>query len=192
MKSPLRYPGGKSRYIKQILPHIPADKVLASPFFGGGHIEIACANRGQLVRGCDAFAPLANFWFWMMAKPRTVFHIVQWFHKQPKNYEALFLDGRKIVIDRDDEEAAAYYFLINRCSFSGATLSGGFSWEAATKRFTESSIQRLGELNLSRVNGVHCKDFSEFIPCLTKRHFIYADPPYYQVRIVRQKRGYEL
>ena len=35
---------------------------------------------------------------------------------------------------------AAYFFAINRSSFSGVTLSGGFSKESSIKRFTKSSI----------------------------------------------------
>lgn len=38
------------------------------------------------------------------------------------------------------------YFIINRCSFSGATLSGGFSLESSQKRFTTSSIERIKKI----------------------------------------------
>ncbi|MYF99993.1 DNA adenine methylase [Candidatus Poribacteria bacterium] len=38
-KSPLRYPGGKSRAIKQILPHIPTEiGEFREPFVGGGSV----------------------------------------------------------------------------------------------------------------------------------------------------------
>lgn len=36
-KSPLRYPGGKSKAVNSILPFIPKDtKKICSPFLGGG------------------------------------------------------------------------------------------------------------------------------------------------------------
>ena len=63
MKTPLRYPGGKSRAIKHILPHIPPDcGELCSPFLGGGSIELAVAERGTKVHAYDIFKPLV--WFW--------------------------------------------------------------------------------------------------------------------------------
>ena len=48
-------------------------------------------------------------------------------------------------------QQALQYFIINRCSFSGATLSGGFSLESSTKRFTTTSIERISKLNLEKV-----------------------------------------
>jgi DNA adenine methylase len=38
-KSPLRYPGGKSKAIDNIIPHIPLDiKEFREPFVGGGSV----------------------------------------------------------------------------------------------------------------------------------------------------------
>lgn len=75
-------------------------------------------------------------------------------------------------------EKAMYYFIINRCSFSGATLSGGFSLEASKKRYT-SSIKRIKELNLSDIT-FHNLDFSNFLDNTPDDStFIFLDPPYY-------------
>ncbi|MCG8626314.1 MAG: DNA adenine methylase, partial [Proteobacteria bacterium] len=58
-KSPLRYPGGKSRAVSMILGLLPAGiKTLASPFLGGGSIELAVASHGVKVYGYDIFKPL--------------------------------------------------------------------------------------------------------------------------------------
>ena len=187
MKSPLRYPGGKSRYINKILPYIPKDKTLISPFFGGGHIEIACLVRGQRVNGADAFFPLANFWKWMVWEPKKVVNLV-WQLFLEIELDIAFAKARTIVQTQDDIEAAANYFLINRCSFSGATLSGGFSWDAAHKRFTKSSIERLASLDLSHL-VIHCDDFIETLSCANGNTFIYADPPYYEIAGLYGKNG---
>ena len=62
-RSPLRYPGGKSRAVSTILPHIPkGTKKLCSPFIGGGSVELACVARGIEVLGSDVFPPLVDFW----------------------------------------------------------------------------------------------------------------------------------
>ena len=54
-KTPLRYPGGKSRAIDVIMPHIRSLDCgeLCSPFLGGGSIELKCAEEGMVVHGYD-------------------------------------------------------------------------------------------------------------------------------------------
>jgi len=72
-KTPLRYPGGKSRAVKVILPLIPEDcGELCSPFLGGGSIEIAAAERGMKVHGYDLFNPLIWFWEKILTCPQKV------------------------------------------------------------------------------------------------------------------------
>ena len=68
------------------------------------------------------------------------------------------------------------FFIINRCSFSGATLSGGFSLESSTKRFTTTSIERISKLNLNRFTITNM-DFEEFLK--NNNSIIFLDPPYY-------------
>ncbi|WP_208439010.1 DNA adenine methylase, partial [Bartonella grahamii] len=59
VKSPLRYPGGKSRAVPMIINnYIRKQKTLFSPFVGGGSIELALAKRGTKVYAYDAFKPL--------------------------------------------------------------------------------------------------------------------------------------
>ena len=63
VKSPLRYPGGKSRAVKIITNLIPEkEDTLISPFFGGGSIELECAQNNKIVKGYDNFLPLTDFW----------------------------------------------------------------------------------------------------------------------------------
>ena len=53
MKSPLRYPGGKTRAVKilkkYVNTHFPGRKVILSPFFGGGSFEIAMKEEGYKI-----------------------------------------------------------------------------------------------------------------------------------------------
>lgn len=186
MKSPLRYPGGKSRLAKKILEYIPESVTVASPFFGGGSVELACMTRGQKVIGNDAFLPLANFWmqafdrsqliamrchcYWLMPDKRAVFNHCR-IQLQPLSKDSL-----------EKEESAVAYFIVNRCSFSGATLSGGFSESAAKFRFTQSSIDRLAALsNCKNLEHFSACDFRLFISKYAADAFLYCDPPYYEI-----------
>ena len=61
-KSPLRYPGGKTRAASNILQYIPKNtKTICSPFLGGGSLELMCANNGMMVKAYDGFEPLVVF-----------------------------------------------------------------------------------------------------------------------------------
>jgi DNA adenine methylase len=89
-----------------------------------------------------------------------------------------FTDMRKTIMSEPDAlNQACIFFIINRCSFSGATLSGGFSEESSRKRFTESSIKRISKLDLSDII-IENKDFVDFIDAY-QGFFMFLDPPYY-------------
>ena len=71
------------------------------------------------------------------------------------------------------------YFVINRCSFSGSTLSGGFSEQASLNRFTPSSINKIELLDFTNIE-IYNSDFYEFINNFTNnKTLIFLDPPYY-------------
>jgi DNA adenine methylase len=87
MKTPLRYPGGKSRAVKHILPLIPEDcGELCSPFLGGGSIELAVAERGTKVHGYDIFAPLVWFWEALLEDPEKILSYVERYRESVINY----------------------------------------------------------------------------------------------------------
>ena len=79
-------------------------------------------------------------------------------------------------------EQAISYFIINRCSFNGSTLSGGFSLEASKKRFTKSSINNIELLDFSNID-IYNIDFIDFINNNDNDNddnkLIFLDPPYY-------------
>jgi DNA adenine methylase len=90
MVTPLRYPGGKSRAVKVILPLIPEDcGELCSPFLGGGSIEIAAAERGMTVHGYDLFAPLVWFWEEILTRPDKVSRRARTYSENVANYTPL-------------------------------------------------------------------------------------------------------
>jgi DNA adenine methylase len=80
----------------------------------------------------------------------------------------------------NDLERAAAFFIYNRITFSGTTLSGGYSEGAFTGRFTESSIQRLNDLGRV-INGslITNQDYETVVSKEGDNVFIFLDPPYY-------------
>lgn len=173
IKSPLRYPGGKSRAVPEIINNYIRNQIsMCSPFVGGGSIEIELANRGTKVYAYDVFEPLVSFWQELLHNaPRLAEKIRKYQEMTP----IMFYNLQKTLLSIEDRlEVAAAFFAINRSSFSGTTLSGGMSPGHA--RFTESSIKRVEEFKLSNIS-VERMDFKESIP----KHaddFLYCDPPY--------------
>lgn len=172
-RSPLRYPGGKSRAVSAIRRWIPPNiDELCAPFLGGGSVELACAADGAQVHGSDAFGPLANFWRFALESPVSLAERVAEFHpvSKPKFYNL----QRGFQNLQDDLERAAVFFVLNRSSFSGTTLSGGMS--PNHPRFTPSAIERLRDFRSPRLNVSH----SDYRDALRKHSgkFLYLDPPY--------------
>ena len=173
-RSPLRYPGGKSRAARTILELIPPDtRTLVSPFMGGGSVELACAALGMRVHASDLFEPLVTFWQQLLANPDAVADEAA---KLFPMRHAKFYELQRGFYDLTDPvQRAGTFYALNRASFSGVTLAGGMS--PGHPRFTESSIQRLREFRTSELSVTHC-DFSEAISNAPTDCVMYCDPPY--------------
>jgi len=177
VKSPLRYPGGKSRAVKIISKYIPKDTTeLCSPFFGGGSLEIHCAQNGIKVYGYDSFGPLVDFWQVLLKNPKKLAAYVKKYHplKKEKFYEL-----QKIQLESKSKlERAAVFFVLNRTSFSGSTLSGEMAsgGKDNNPRFTKSSIDKLKTFRIKNLT-IQQSDYKKSIPT-HKNALLYLDPPY--------------
>jgi len=191
VKTPLRYPGGKTRAVKHILPLIPEGiPRLCSPFFGGGSVELAVASRGVEAIGYDKLVPLV--WFWQAlcgnnerlaeeADALRIHHPDFMLKGEPVRglVKEDFIKLREDLRDPSllfSYEKAAKFYAINRSSFSGATFSGGWSKRSSFARFTDSSIARLRSFNAENFR-VDYADFQTSLPW-HPRAFLYLDPPY--------------
>ncbi len=172
-KSPLRYPGGKTRGVKEIIQYFPAGLTrVASPFLGGASIELELANRGIEVFGYDIFKPLVIFWQELLTEPHKLAALVRKYHPlTPSKFYSLQLGFGDI---KDKREMAAIFFVLNRSSFSGTTLSGGMS--PGHTRFTQTIIERLDNFKAPNLH-VAIADFHVSL-AKHKDDFLYLDPPY--------------
>ena len=182
IKSPLRYPGGKSRSVDLISTIIPEFDEFREPFLGGGSIFIYAKQR----------FPNKKFWindlyfelykFWEMTQKDVdalIDKVYEWRNQFPVGKELHKFLNENLATFNDLERGAAF-FIYNRITFSGTSLSGGFSEGAFTGRFTESSIQRLNQfakvINGSTITNL---DYEELVKQEGENVFIFLDPPYY-------------
>ncbi|MBX3252611.1 MAG: DNA adenine methylase [Chitinophagaceae bacterium] len=172
-RSPLRYPGGKTRAVQFIARYFPSHiKTLLSPFLGGGSIELYMASKGVKVSGYDAFQPLVEFWQCLLSSPDKLADEVEKFHPLPK--EKFYELQQAQTHFKTKLKRAAVYYVLNRSSFSGSTLSGGMSPQHP--RFTVSSIQRLRDFFNPNLQ-VQPADFKKSLND-NPGTFAYLDPPY--------------
>lgn len=178
-KSPLRYPGGKTRAANQLSSLFDDDiKTIASPFFGGGSVEFELMKRGKNVIASDIFAPLAAFWQQLQLDPQALAsQCQQYLSVTDKSVFVTMQSELRSLLATDDPDPfqmAWRFFCINRRSFSGTTLSGGFN---QGQRFTPSSIQRLLDCDVSLLQ-IKSGDYWETLSDQESYEAIYADPPY--------------
>ena len=182
IKSPLRYPGGKSRAVETIAKLIPSFDEFREPFLGGGSVFVYVKQRYPNKKFWinDLYAELYKFWEMTQKDINALISkIYEWRKKYPIGKD-LFHFLNKNHENFDDLEKAAAFFIYNRITFSGTTLSGGYSEGAFTGRFTESSIKRLNDL-AKIINGstITNYDYEELLRKDGKNVFIFLDPPYY-------------
>lgn len=190
IKSPLRYPGGKSRAIKQILPLIPPFKEFREPFVGGGSVFIALKQRVHsdlIFKINDLNTDLYCFWKIVRDSNAELVRAVQEFKEKyhnGKELEAFLKSNAEIA----EFERAVRFFILNRITFSGLADSGGFSQQAFKARFTDSSIDRLSKIApLLKNIFITNDDYEKLVLEPGANVFIFLDPPYLQAT---QKRLY--
>ena len=192
-KSPLRYPGGKSRALKQILPLVPVNiSEFREPFVGGGSVFFAIRSLFQ--------SRIKSYWindlnydlycFWQQVRdnaPDLVESLIKT-HTTTTDGRSLFqeLTKSKDTLNHNPDmlsefQRAARFFILNRITFSGTVDSGGYSQSAYEKRFTYSSIERVRNIApcLSGVKITN-RDYTEALFHEGEEVFIFLDPPYWK------------
>ncbi len=184
IKSPLRYPGGKSRAVKTISALIPDFDEFREPFLGGSVFVYAkqrFPNKKFWVN--DLYFELFKFWEMTQKDVDALARkIYEWRNRFPVGKELhKFLNEN--LASFDDTETAAAFFIYNRITFSGTSLSGGFSQAAFAGRFTESSIERLNDF-ADVINGTTITnfDYQELVKRDGENVFIFLDPPYFSAK----------
>ncbi|MDR1593928.1 MAG: DNA adenine methylase [Prevotellaceae bacterium] len=182
IKSPLRYPGGKSRAIDTIAKLIPDFDEFREPFLGGGSVFVYLKQRYPNKKFWinDLYPELYKFWITTQKDVNTLIEKIYEWRKSYPDGKDLYRFLNNNLDNFNDLERAAAFFIYNRITFSGTTLSGGYSEGAFTGRFTENSIQRLNEV-AKIINGstITNYDYEELIRREGENVFIFLDPPYY-------------
>ena len=188
LKTPLRYPGGKSRAVPKLFKYFPDMsniKEYREPFLGGGSVAIAITKQYPDIDIWvnDLYEPLYNFWVELRDNGDYLHEQLKELkskHPDQGSAKGLFLDSKEIVTDenQEDKDRAVAFYIINKCSFSGLTESSSFSPQASDSNFSMRGIKFLPEYSRLITNWKITNLSYEQLLCDNKQTFIYLDPPY--------------
>ena len=187
-KTPLRYPGGKSRAcvkMDQYIPDLRDFKEYREPFLGGGSVAIHITKKypNLNVWVNDLYEPLVNFWKTLQDDGHALYKRLQELKSRYPDVvsaKGLFLEAKELV--NDDSVSPLYracsFYVINKCSFSGLTESSSFSKQASVSNFSMRGIEKLPGYteiiqNWKITNGRYQELLTD-----DKSTFTYLDPPY--------------
>ena len=187
-KTPLRYPGGKSRActkIGQFLPNMYTYREFREPFLGGGSVAIYLTKMypSLSIWVNDLYEPLVNFWKEIQHSGEELFVTLSDLkikHPNPDLAKGLFLESKDIINDLDKSklERAVAFYIVNKCSFSGLTESSSFSAQASDSNFSMRGIEKLtGYQEIIQDWKITNLTYENLLTDW-KDAFIYLDPPY--------------
>ena len=190
LKTPLRYPGGKSRActkLEQFIPDLRDYKEYREPFLGGGSVAIHITKKYPHLNVWvnDLYEPLYNFWRVLqdIDDGRDLFEQLRELkskHPDPDSALNLFLQAKDIVNDgaKSNTERATAFYILNKCSFSGLTESSSFSKQASDNNFSLRGIEKLpGYSEIIKDWKITNTRYEQLLSD-EKSVFTYLDPPY--------------
>jgi DNA adenine methylase len=187
-KTPLRYPGGKSRALSKLFQFIPDLKdytEFREPFLGGGSVAIEIGKRYPHIDIWvnDLYEPLYNFWKVLQSdgqELRDILIQLKQRHSDPSSAKQLFLDAKDYLakpVGNSIDRAVSFY-VVNKCSFSGLTENSAFSKQASESNFSVNGIEKLPEYSLMIKKWKITNLSYEHMLSDEEETYIYLDPPY--------------
>jgi DNA adenine methylase len=188
LKTPLRYPGGKSRAVVKLLQYLPDPiqaKEFREPFLGGGSVALEITKRypRMSIWVNDLYEPLYNFWCELRDNGQSLQDELKGLkitHCNEDSARCLFQAMKEVINDHDQSNLsrAVAFYVVNKCSFSGLTESSSFSAQASNSNFSMQGIERLIEYSQLIENWKISNLSYEEMLTDDKSVFTYLDPPY--------------
>ena len=193
LKTPLRYPGGKSKAIKTLSQWYPKNiSEYREPFIGGGSIaiDVTKSNPDIPIWINDLYVPLYNFWVQLRDRGEELSERVREEKqntldegdkdKVTASAKELFNKYKEEIDTYDDFEKAVAFFIMNKCSYSGLTENSTFSQTASNSNFSLVGADKLEEFSkLIQHWKITNIDYSKVMSAEgSDSTFVFLDPPY--------------
>ncbi len=190
LKTPLRYPGGKSRACTKMdlyFPDLREYTEFREPFLGGGSVAIHITKKYPHLKVWvnDFYEPLVNFWqvlqmFGVELKDQLLDYKLT--HNDPIKARELFNNSKSIINEttKSSFDRAVAFYIVNKCSFICLTESSSFSSQASSSNFSVRGIEKLPGYSEIIANW-NINNYSYEYLMKKDIHggiFMYLDPPY--------------
>lgn len=193
IKSPIKWAGGKTRVMPQLLKHLPKADCLIEPFVGSGTVFMNTEYRRYVL--CDSNRALINFFRALREDPERLILIARNVFRNGNNEDSYY-EERKLFnhLSWHDECAddyvvrwAASFLYLSRHCFNGlyrTNVDGGFNVPFGRYKqpyFPEAEMRLFAEKARDTHALFLCNDFRTSIPYVAKNRLdsvIYSDPPY--------------
>lgn len=190
----LRWAGGKTRFLRYLLPHFPARfNNYYEPFLGGGAAFFAVAGRARRHVLADLNGELINTWQLVQHRPLEVLAALEPY--QGKDTEADYYDVRDDPQPAADPLGrAARFIYLNQTAWNGlwrVNRWGRFNvpWGARPFRGVDGADLLAVSASLRDADIEHV-DFRDVLARPTAGDFVYLDPPYLPVSDTSKFSGY--
>ena len=188
LKTPLRYPGGKSKAVTKMDPFFPDLRdynEFREPFLGGGSVAIHITKKypDLNIWANDLYEPLVNFWQQLQmfgTDLKNALADLKSSHNDPVSAKTLFLSSKVKIndISVNNFDRAVAFYIVNKCSFSGLTESSSFSPQASNANFSMRGIEKLPDYS-KIISKWRISNFSyDYMMDGNRNVFMYLDPPY--------------
>ena len=190
LKTPLRYPGGKSRAVKkmaQFFPDFNHYTEFREPFLGGGSVSLYISQVYPHldIWVNDLYEPLYTFWKMLQVSgDKLTKELTELKSRYPDRGSArgLFIEAKEYLEKKPKEcdpfRRAVAFYVVNKCSFSGLSESSSFSPQASDSNFSMRGIEKLkyysqiiSKWQITNLSYEKLLEDDEDV-------FIYLDPPY--------------
>ena len=197
-KTPLRYPGGKSKALTKLweqLPNLNAYDEYREPFLGGGSVAIHISRMypDLQVWVNDLYEPLYQFWRILKRNvPDLMTELLELKEKysDSEGYtdSNLFYEKKeyleKPLTETTPMGRAVAFYVTNKCSFSGLSMNSSYSRLASKQNFKADGIKYLPEFS-KLIQKWTITNFSyerllspDNLTEINTTKFLYLDPPY--------------
>jgi DNA adenine methylase len=169
----------------QYLPDLREYKEFREPFLGGGSVAIYLSKMHPSLNIWvnDLYEPLVNFWLSIQNNGEELYKDIRDLkdkHPDRDSARELFNDSKEIINDgeRNNQDRAVAFYIVNKCSFSGLTESSSFSPQASESNFSYRGIEKLIGYQEIITDWKITNTSYEDLLTNWQDAFIYLDPPY--------------
>ena len=188
LKTPLRWPGGKSRAcvkMDQYFPDLRNYDEFREPFLGGGSVAIHITKKYPNIKIWvnDLYEPLVNFWQQLQMFGNDLKNELidcKLAYNTPELAKELFLKSKNRINEQtlSNLDRATAFYIVNKCSFSGLTEISSFSQQASIGNFSIRGIEKLPEYSKLIANWRITNYSYDYLMDGERSAFVYLDPPY--------------